>query len=790
LNLTTGTAKAGLTLLNFLNTYLVNSQWVTVVINNFGDWSKDLVLPSPDELLSTRLESSLGGRGIVIGNSGEDSFTDALVVDRTETDALIKNDANVKSKITTATVAGGDFIGFADDIEDSSITAGNATNLSSQFMLANTTKIGGGFFNLFVNDLSKQWSGGLVGAPTDASVKRDAHGAVVTAERGLEMPQPEGATIDRSPGVTIDNSGNDAMNIARVTRDRQIVINASNNGSIVNDIHVQASSGGNMITGLDGRRIHIKDGDAQTSVTIGNVVNTTMIGAKAMNVIINNFGKWTGKVVFGKAVDLRSIITPSKSGNLAPGEEISYTIDYQNANEKEATKNAKLTAHYDASKMELVDAGGATENPVGTLTWNIGDVPAGGTGQRTFRARVQSPLPVGNHTIIATSNITSERPESNNDNNRDATSNTVTVAGGSGPVTPPTQNGEGTVSGQAQQGNQGTGSNNNHQTTSGGQTNGSNGNGGGAHFNTPGGSSSSGSSGVTLRISKSSNVSSVARGGVVTYTVRLQNTGSESASSVKVFDKLRVNGISSPEDEFSWEVGTVPAGEQVTIEYDVNIEPDAELGTYTNTAYASGFDSRNKVVLSNDSLATVTVGGGSGEQVSGNAHSGGNGGTTISNEVDDGSETATGVETTPHQSSSISHPRPSTSSGNHSGPRGVTITHPDGTKEVIGNGSGRSARSTPNVTRGTATINRAVLISGALEAQARAVQDAPITNTNGPVTTLTMASMDQVLGEQISRERNDGLLMWLWLVLLILLVIVGFLAWREQKKEKNNLVIM
>ncbi len=806
LNLTTGDCGSSLTLLNFLNTYLVNAQWAMPVINIFGKWAGDLVLPSPDELLNSPAATDGSGARIVMNNSGEDAFSKALVIDRTQEDIFVKNDLNVKSKVTTVTNAGGDFLGFADDLEDSSVKTGNATNLSSQFMLGNTTKVGGGFFSLMVNDLSKKWLGGVEGVPEDAEVTQDERGVVITAERSGNIPGEGGATVNRDPNASINNTGDDALNIAEVRRDREIIINSSNNGSIVNDITVESYTGNNMITGLTGDRIHLKDGNSQTNTTIGNVVNTTMIGAKAMNVIVNVFGEWNGKVIFGKAVDLVSIITPSKSGNLVPGEEISYTVDYQNANETEATKNAKLTAHYDASKMELIDNGGAAEGPVGTLTWNIGDVSAGGAGQKVFRTRVKSPLPIGNHTIQATSNITSERPESNKENNVDATSNTVTVAGGSGPVTPPAQGGEGTVSGSAQQGgnpttgsggNGTTGGNNNTSNTSNGSntTGASNtsGSSGGNQFNTPGGSMGSGSSAVTLRVSKSANNSTVTQGGTVKYRVILHNTGTEQASSVKVFDKLKVNGVSSPDDEFSWEIGAVPAGEQVTIEYDVNIEPNAELGTYTNTAYASGFDSRNKVVLSNDSIATVTVSMGSGGQVSGSSNSsgntGGNGGTTNQNQESG----VTNQETNNNQQGTTETPDPITNyqlpitnGSNHSGPRTVTITHPDGTTEVIGNGSGRSVRSTPNVTRGSATINRAVLLSGALEAQAQTIQDAPITNTNGSVTTLAMASMDQVLGDQIARERNYGFLMWLWLILLLLLVIVGYLAWREQRKVSDQ----
>lgn len=797
LNLTTGDCGSSLTLLNFLNTYLYNAQWAMPVINIFGKWAGDLVLPSPDELLSTPTIVDGSGSTVVMGNSGEDAFSKALVIDRTHEEVFVKNDLNVKSKVNTITNAGGDFLGFSDDLEDSSVNTGNVTNLSSQFMLGNTTKVGGGFFSLMVNDLSKKWLGGVEGAPEDAQVLRDENGVVITAERSGQMQTGDGITVNRGPNASINNTGDDTLNIVEARREREIIINSSNNGSIVNDITVESYTGNNIITGLTGDRIHLKDGDSQTNTTIGNVVNTTMIGAKAMNVIVNVFGEWNGKVVFGKAVDLLSIITPSKSGNLAPGEEVAYTVDYQNANEDESTRNAKLTAQYDASKMMLVDNGGATESPVGTLTWNIGDVAAGGSGQKTFKTRVKSPLPIGNHTIQATSNITSERPESNKENNVDAASNTVTIAGGSGPVTPPSQNGEGTVSGSAQQGNNppsGTGNgntqtgNNSSNTGNTSGTQNSSGSTGGNQFSTPGGTSSSGSSAVTLRVSKSSDSSTVAQGGTVKYRVILQNTGTEQSSSVKVFDKLKVNGISSPDDEFSWEVGTVPAGEQITIEYDVNIEPDAELGTYANTAYASGFDSRNKVVLSNDSLATVTV-------TQGTGNSSGNGGGVNAANNDSSTTGASGLVGINHENqttlNSSESPKPSTlnplpSSENHSGPRGVTITHPDGTTEVIGNGSGRSVRSTPNVTRGSATINRAVLLSGALEAQAQTIQDAPITNTNGPVTTLAMASMDQVLGDQVARERNYGFLMWLWLILLILLVIVGFLAWREQRKSNNN----
>ncbi len=814
-NYQSGDATAVLTLLNFLNTQLVNSHWALGVINVFADWSGDLILPSIPELLwgaDGVARSGNGGLSVTIGESGEDALSKATIMDRTESDVSIMNNANVDSRVNTNSVSGNDVIAFYDDLDDLKYVSGQAKNLATQFMLGNTFKFGGGVLKLVVNNLGS-WSGGIEGAPENAKIQQYGNGVILTAESatGGNLSSLGLGPTEETPGegVNIQNAGDDAFNLAEIIRDREVIIQSTNAGKILNDINVKAVSGESTFAGLDGKRLNLTTGNTKTITTIGNVFNTTLVGSKVMDVIVNVVGDWKGKILFKKSLDLQAVMTASRE-QAESGDTIVYTIEYSNLHDKDAAQNAVLTAQYDAQKTELVDAGGATENPTGVLKWALGDVGPSITATKTFSVKVKQGLDTGEHQLQASVVISSPKPESVTSNNTDGFVVTVPAiessGGGSGSGN---QGGSGSNSGNTNNpgntdnagNNNGNQSGNTGSTGTSGTVTGAIGGGGSSGGSSGGGGSSTGSGSATLRVEKTAQVSGgeVLQGSTIHYTILIRNTGDTEATDVKAYDRLKIDGNQSP-DDFSWNIGKVMSREEVRIEYDVEITQDAVLGKYINTAYASGFDIRNKTVVSNDSSATITVVKGTRSAASGNGGTGGTGPRTNSSIVPSTGTSAPQAGTQPQATDTASRD----SAGASTGTEG-TLEHASGTGNAVSGSTeiqspvSKGVRSHAAISRSGGVPNRAVTPSAVFgkqvkitrtipvagAGQAFAAIHAPLTaNINADAYVLALADMDRSI-EQHTRGGGIGVIVWLWLALLLLLLVIGYLTYREHQKQKK-----
>jgi hypothetical protein len=109
-----------------------------------------------------------------------------------------------------------------------------------------------------------------------------------------------GGTIDLSGAFTSAFSGGDYTSgctlYSCLDRGVDFNVNATSTANIDNDIHVQASTGGNTAVAEDGSAF-IFSGDAYAGANVVNIANTNIIDSNYVLVSINNLGDLLGDVV-------------------------------------------------------------------------------------------------------------------------------------------------------------------------------------------------------------------------------------------------------------------------------------------------------------------------------------------------------------------------------------------------------------------------------------------------------------------------------------------------------------
>ncbi|MDP2183608.1 MAG: hypothetical protein Q8K99_13710 [Actinomycetota bacterium] len=74
-----------------------------------------------------------------------------------------------------------------------------------------------------------------------------------------------------------------------------------------------------------------------------------------------------------------------------PGELVTYTLSWANAGDT-AAKDVEIVDNYDEALVDIESTGGGTDDG-DTITWDMGTLPAGGSGSVTYTARVHSIVP-------------------------------------------------------------------------------------------------------------------------------------------------------------------------------------------------------------------------------------------------------------------------------------------------------------------------------------------------------------------------------------------------------------
>lgn len=233
--ITTGNAYSVVSVLNQVNTTVVDSKIKVFTINIFGDIEGNIILPEPN------FSSGEVGEGEVI---------------------QIENQSLVKNMIDSLAISGQNEAITSARVE---IETGDAQSVVNLVNFVNTSLIGVNFFSLSINNFGG-WEGNFLGL-----------GEFGFHEGGKSLVLN---SLSSSAGETCFSSCFENLSF-------------KNQAVVINKISSFANSGRNYINGQDGE---IKTGKAISVVSVFNFINTSIVNSFGILGSINIFGFLKGDI--------------------------------------------------------------------------------------------------------------------------------------------------------------------------------------------------------------------------------------------------------------------------------------------------------------------------------------------------------------------------------------------------------------------------------------------------------------------------------------------------------------
>jgi hypothetical protein len=286
-SIATGNANVASNVVNMLNNTILASNWWLGMVNIFGNWAGNLLLPS----MSGSTVSSTGSTAQSAGNSttGSDSNNIAKNSLNQNSDLNLTNGANIVNGVNINANTGTN--DASKNTLGGNIQTGDTNITDNQATIANNTIVGGSWWMVLVNTL-QGWAGAIVGAPDGSTTF---------------VPYMYGST------ATNATTGADSNNIAVVDSNQNQNATISNTAGVNNDITLTANTGDNTASKNTGSG-SITTGDANVMSNLVNFVNNTFNVQNWLFGIVNVFGTWTGNAQFG-AGDSGTTIPSSETGS-------------------------------------------------------------------------------------------------------------------------------------------------------------------------------------------------------------------------------------------------------------------------------------------------------------------------------------------------------------------------------------------------------------------------------------------------------------------------------------------
>jgi len=601
--LVTGAVDVTNNLITFLNNNLFRSKVGVIVINVFGDWAGNLILPSAWNLAQAFPDAP--GAATVSTSVGGESLNEALAILNTDTRVVNDNTAGIDTQIEVEANSGFNRTFFDEDGKLIKITAG-ATRAQTNLLSLTNRNVYGGAWSTGIFNILGEWTGSLVGVPEDARVTGSDTNFVVSSEG------PAYISGSGQPAVQAINSntGAESTNKAVATLNQRISINNKNVGHVVNKLKIRGDSGHNDVAALKGKDVEIRTGPVRVASNVATIMNNNFTHTKALTVAFNVFGNWRGNIAYDELKDLGVNIKLLTDGPFRPGQEIIYEVSATNRG-TELTEATTLSFTYDPSQLSLIARGGASVTGR-TLSWPIPVLDSAESRKYQITLRLSSSLSDGLHTIETSAHAPGNDENVNNDT--DIHQLSLEIMPNSSP-TDPGNGSEGTVETALQNPDLGSDNSDNSSPDQ--------------NHSQPSSSSGGGFTPGYLLVNKTvENQGPYRPGDLIKYKITVQNPGNTVVRDVIVYDQL-ING--TIEAENSWALQDVQKGEVVTVDYELGLTELAMAGPYTNTAYASGFDAANAVIRSGLVSTTIAV-----ENDGSSSSSGGAGGGTVGENPDFG----------------------------------------------------------------------------------------------------------------------------------------------------------
>lgn len=491
----TGDINIATNIVNVVNTNIVNSQFLLTIINIWNDWSGDIVLPSQ------RLDVTISEVPNVVINNAENTNDASLV-----NDVSIIGDSGDNTTRTihdaTASVKTGEVV--------------VANNIVNQ---VNTNLINEQWLNATVN-IFGNWVGYVLGLDEQAEYNETNYQVMISLSRAGD-PLPSSGSF-----LSITNS---------------------NNASVVNEVDINANTGGNTAEG--GRNVSITTGNIAALTNIFNIINTNIVGGQWILALVNVFGNWTGDLAFGRPDLILTERVEAPDKLRYPGDRIGVTLQYTNVGDSPAT-DVTLSDDYD-NNVEVVDSNGGRDIG-GSVEWFIPRINPGETKEVSYTIAIADDVPFGQSTVTNNAIISAHEKDRNYDNNVATASFSITRI---------------------------------HPSVGPGSGNG--------FIGTPLYNQNTISSfwpAFTIKKQHFATTSIVNAGDQVKYQIRIKNTGSGDAPEAVVLDDL-VDPKGNIVNAQGWDLGKVYVKEEIILDYTIEIKPWAINGTYKN--YAQVFFTNN-----------------------------------------------------------------------------------------------------------------------------------------------------------------------------------------------------
>jgi len=317
-SVTTGDAVAIAAAVNLVNLNLVGSGSRLAVINNFGEWTGDIIVPGQG-----LLSFGSGGSGLqVTANDGQAVVT-----------------GNVSSSADTGGNTAADAAGGA------SIVTGNAVSVAGSYTIMNTNLVGNAWFLFLFNNYGT-WIGQVIDGDTPI---------------GNSYSFPFGGSGDGSCGTGCGTSPSVSSHPPAV---------------VTSDVSASASTGGNAISGVSGSA-SVTTGAATAHAGIFNLVNANIVGSNWLMGIFNNFGTWRGNLIFAYP-DLTVSIDDGHDTAM-PGDSLTYHVSIVNGGLAEADGvrfSLDLPEGFSGS-ADVPETLGPGESFSFDVPGTVGDLPSG-----------------------------------------------------------------------------------------------------------------------------------------------------------------------------------------------------------------------------------------------------------------------------------------------------------------------------------------------------------------------------------------------------------------------------
>lgn len=248
---TSGNAEAIANIVNVMNSMIAANQSFLGVVNINGNFNGNILMP--EDFLNTLLATNAPHETVTISTNIVNNVTASLADDQRITNNVTSSAASGQVAMSKNTIAG-------------DATSGSATTNVTIFDLTNSEVTANNAVLVFVNVLGT-WVGVI---------------------------------MDSTPGATAALLGGGV----RTAAINNVDVNATNTGSITNNIGVAAKSG-NVTASKNTKLGNATSGNAHTAVNLANVTNSSLSFANWFGILfINVFGNWNGNFDVLRAHDV------------------------------------------------------------------------------------------------------------------------------------------------------------------------------------------------------------------------------------------------------------------------------------------------------------------------------------------------------------------------------------------------------------------------------------------------------------------------------------------------------